>query len=95
MTVVLLVAAGLLLRSYSELRVVDVGFPADGLLVAETPLAPSRYGDVQRRGRFVADVLQRLDGLPGVESAGYVNYLPLTFPGGRSGFQIDSVRHSY
>jgi predicted permease len=89
LTVVLLTAAGLLLRSYSQLSVVDIGFPARGLLVGETPLAPSRYRGTPRRAQFVADVLQRLQALPGVESAGYVNYLPMTFPGGFNGFAIE------
>ena len=89
LTVVLLTAAGLLLRSYSQLSVVDIGFPAGGLLVGETPLSPLRYRGTPRRAQFVADVLQRFETLPGVESAGYVNYLPMTFPGGRNGFAIE------
>jgi putative ABC transport system permease protein len=89
MTVVLLIAAGLLLRSYAELSAVEIGFPAEGLLVAETPLSPARYADSPRRPDFVASVLGRLEGMPGVRSAGYVNYLPLTFPGGKAFFLVE------
>jgi predicted permease len=89
LTVVLLIAAALLLRSYATLSRVEMGFPRGGLLVAETPLAPARYGDSARRVQFVAAVLERIERTPGVVSAGYVNYLPLTFPGGRIGFLIE------
>ena len=89
MTVVLLVAAALLLRSYAELTAVDIGFRAEGVLVAETPLSPAKYGDPSRRSAFTAQVVERLESLPGVRSAGFVNYLPLTFPGGRSAFLIE------
>jgi len=89
MTVVLLVAAGLLLRSYAAVESVELGFPSQGLLVAETPMSPSRYGEGPRRAALVSAVLDRVGQLPGVVSAGYVNYLPLVFKGGRVGFTID------
>ena len=82
LTVVLLAAAGLLLRSYTAVLAVDPGFPADHLLLAETPLAPSKYGDFARRTELVRRVLERVRELPGVESAGYVNLAPLVFKGG-------------
>jgi predicted permease len=84
LTVVLLAAAGLLLRSYAAVLAVDPGFRADHLLLAETPLSPSKYGDFARRTQFVRGVLERVRALPGVASAGYVNLAPLVFKGGRA-----------
>ena len=86
LTVVLLAAAGLLLRSYARLLDVDPGFRPDHLLVAETSWSPSKYGDAPSRRAFFADVLERTRALPGVTSAGYVTNPPLTFLGGRAFF---------
>jgi predicted permease len=84
LTVMLLAAGGLLLRSYTAVLAVDPGFPADRLLVADTPLAPAKYAAPERRDAFYRSVLERVTGLPGVTSAGYVNAPPLIFKGGRS-----------
>jgi putative ABC transport system permease protein len=84
LTVVLLAGAGLLLRSYQAVLAVDPGFDADGLLLAETALAPSQYADPADRDAFYRRVLERVAALPGVESAGYTGYAPLMFEGGRA-----------
>jgi predicted permease len=84
LTVVLLAAAGLLLRSYASLLAVDPGFRPDHLLIAETRLSPSKYGDGARRRAFYAGVLERTRALPGVSGAGYVTNPPLMFTGGRA-----------
>jgi predicted permease len=83
-TVVLLIGAGLLLRSYAAVLAVDPGFSAEGLLIAETVLPDSRYSNVSDRDAFYSRVLENVRALPGVESAGYTNYAPLMFAGGRS-----------
>jgi putative ABC transport system permease protein len=84
LTVMLLAAAGLLLRSYSRLLDVDPGFRPDRLLVAETDWSPSKYGDAGSRKAFYASVLERTRALPGVTSAGFVTNPPLMFLGGRA-----------
>jgi putative ABC transport system permease protein len=84
LTVVLLAGAGLLLRSYAAVLAVDPGFDADGLLVVDTPLAPTRYASAADRDSFYQRVLERVRALPGVESAGYTNVAPLVIEGGRS-----------
>jgi putative ABC transport system permease protein len=89
-TVVLLAAAGLLLRSYAAVLAVDPGFRADNLLVAETPLALSKYRDaLADRTEFYRRVLERVSALPGVRSAGYVNAAPLVFQYGRAYVSIE------
>jgi putative ABC transport system permease protein len=83
LTLALLTAAGLLLRSYAEILAVDPGFNPRNLLVAETPLSDPRYLEPAARSAFYAGVLERVRVLPGVVDAGYVNFAPLTFDGGR------------
>jgi putative ABC transport system permease protein len=89
MTMVLLISAGLLLRSYQKLSAVNIGFPVHDLIVAETPLSSRRYARGARRDAFVGAVLQRVRSQPGVTAAGYVSHSPLSFPGGRQGIAID------
>jgi predicted permease len=88
-TVVLLAAAGLLLRSYAAVLAVDPGFRADNLLVVETTLAPSKYRDLAARNDFYGRVLERVSGLPGVTSAGYVNLPPIVFKGGAAYVSVE------
>jgi putative ABC transport system permease protein len=89
LTIVLLVAAGLLLRSYANVLAVPPGFDPSHLLLAETVLSPSKYGAIEARTAFYAQVLERVRALQGVSAAGYVNYPPLTTKGGRSAFVVE------
>jgi predicted permease len=88
-TVVLLIAAGLLLRSLANLRAVNPGFGTSNILVVETVLSPSKYAAFPARSRFVGEVLDRVAGLPGVLKAGYTNFVPFGMKGGRAGFIIE------
>ena len=89
LTIMLLVAAGLLLRSYANVLAVPPGFQPSGLLIAETLLSPQKYDTLAARSAFYNSVLDRVRALPTVTSAGYVNYPPLTFKGGRSSYLIE------
>jgi predicted permease len=89
LTVVLLVCAGLLLRSYGAIGAVDLGFPTGGIVIAQTPLPPSRYENAPQRAAFVEGVLANVERIPGVVSAGFVSFPPLVFKGGRTGFRIE------
>jgi predicted permease len=84
LTVVLLVAAGLLLRSYANVLAVDPGFNPHNLLVVETSLSPSKYQQIDRRDAFYRAVADRVRAIPGVTAAGFANYPPLVFKGGRA-----------
>jgi predicted permease len=83
LTVVLLAAAGLLLRSYAAVLAVDPGFKSDHLLLVETGLSSTKYGELAARTDFYGRVLERVNALPGVTSAGFVNIPPLVSKGGR------------
>jgi putative ABC transport system permease protein len=78
LSLVLLVGAGLLIKSFMRLREVDPGFDAKNLLT--TSLTPSRakYPDAERQNNFYREVLGRIQSLPGVDAAGYVDPLPLS-----------------
>ena len=89
MTVVLLVAAGLLLRSYTKVLAVEPGFNPQHVLLAETVLPPSKYRALESRKAFYDGVLERVAALPGVTRAAYANYPPLTFKGGRAFLSIE------
>jgi predicted permease len=77
LSVILLVTAGLLLRSFQTLQHVDLGFTKDRVLVADTVYAvrDDVSEDLQTRSRFYADVLDRLRAVPGVRAASGVAFL--------------------
>jgi predicted permease len=78
LAVVLLVGAGLLLKSFVRLLEVDPGFRFERRLAFELQLPDSDYGDDARKDAFYRSLLERLDALPGVLSAGAVTGLPLS-----------------
>jgi putative ABC transport system permease protein len=79
--VVLLVGAGLLLRSFSGLQRVDPGFRADGALTMNLRLPDARYGEDAQQIAFWRELMPRIEALPGVAHAGAV--FPLPLGGGR------------
>jgi len=89
LTIVLLAAAGLLLRSYTQLRHVQPGFHAGGVLIAETVLSPASYTTPERRIGYYQSVLAQASRLPGVVSAAFSSFAPLMMKGGRMAFLID------
>jgi putative ABC transport system permease protein len=95
LSVVLLVATGLLARTVWELSHVPLGFRPDGVMVLRTSLpisSDSRYRDFTVRSRFYRSVLDRVTAIPGVISAGYTTYLPLTDAGGTSSLIIEGAQ---
>ena len=76
-SVVLLVSAGLLLRALLNVRSVDPGFRAEGVLTMQTPLPMPKYAKTPTREAFYAHVLTGLRALPGVTDAAFVSYLPM------------------
>ena len=74
---VLLVGAGLLVRSFDRLLRVEPGFRTDGLLTARLLLPRTRYGEEPRQAAFLEQLVDRLSGLPSVTSAAVVSDAPL------------------
>jgi putative ABC transport system permease protein len=81
-SVVLIVCVGLLGQALLAVQKVDPGFVATNLLTMRTALPVAKYGQTDTRMRFYSQVLDRVHALPGVVSASYISFLPMTFRGG-------------
>ncbi len=77
LAVVLLASAGLLIRSFIRLQQVDRGFNTDNELTMVVRLPQARYPEDAQVVLFFNQANERLRNLPGVRSAGMVNFLPL------------------
>jgi predicted permease len=77
LSLVLLVGAGLLTRSFLSLLKTDPGFNPDHVMTMNLVLPAAKYKDQPARAAFYNDLVQRVKTQPGVESAAVVNYLPL------------------
>jgi putative ABC transport system permease protein len=89
MAMLLLVGAGLLLRSFSHMQENPPGFQADHLLVADLPLSLSAYSKPEQRFEFFDRLVERAKSLPGVRSAGAASFLPVSGGGGLLHFNIN------
>jgi predicted permease len=76
LTVVLLVGAGLLLKSYARLRSADIGCVTDNVLTMRIGLPEARYKTHAMSANFFDALLERVRALPGVEAAGLVEAVP-------------------
>jgi putative ABC transport system permease protein len=83
---ILLVGAGLLLRSFVNLMRVELGFEPEHVLTATLDLDPHRYGAPGRGEAFFDEILSRLEKRQGVRAAGVVSFPPLT-----PGFSLTSL----
>jgi putative ABC transport system permease protein len=92
LALVLLVGAGLLLRSFQQLSDVDPGFNTENVLTMRTVLPGTKYQRPEQRRAFYDEVLRRVEGLPGVESAGMISFLPLSFSGMNFAFTVEGSR---
>jgi putative ABC transport system permease protein len=77
LSLVLLIGAGLLLNSFVRLIHVDAGFRTHHVLTMRVTLPGSSYDNMQRTDSFYERLVERVERLPGVESAGLANFLPL------------------
>jgi len=89
LALVLLIGAGLLIRSFSRLQDVKPGFEPSHLLLADVPLSPKAYAQSAQRMEFFDQLLQRTRNLPGVTSAGAALILPVTGSGSVIHFNIE------
>jgi len=89
LAVVLLIGAGLLLHSMWRLQRVDIGFRGENLVTFALSLPDAAYSDDERRVLFYENLLERLQTLPGVRSAGGVSHMPIADSGDVLSFYID------
>jgi putative ABC transport system permease protein len=78
LSIVLLVSAGLLVRTFSALQKIDTGFNADRVLTMTITLPDYRYHDDESKRRFFTNAAEAIARVPGVETAGFVNVLPFS-----------------
>jgi putative ABC transport system permease protein len=77
LTLVCLAATGLVVKSFLNVLHVEPGFRADQILTVDISLSPTRFRTPER-AVFVRSVLERLQTIPGVASAGFINKPPLS-----------------
>ena len=78
LTLVLLVCAGLLIRTVARLRSVDVGFNANNVLTMNIGLPNAKYPKPENVVAFFKEATERIATLPGVKAAGITSVLPLS-----------------
>jgi putative ABC transport system permease protein len=78
LALVLLISSGLLIKSFSRLQQVNLGFSTEKLMTMNISLTGQRFRDPLQVRAFYRDVLEKVKTLPGVESAGTVSNLPLS-----------------
>ncbi len=91
LSLLLLVASGLLLESFVKLRRGDPGFRSDHVLTLGIPVPQTENPDFFRRSQFFQTILERVRALPGVRIAGVTSVLPLTWKSGMAAFLPDGV----
>jgi len=89
LSLVLLTGAGLMIRSLWELRKVQPGFDPHNVLTMTVPMPRNRFSSPSGEINFFQDALTRVRALPGVESAGVIDDLPLNGGGSNQPFTIE------
>lgn len=89
LSLILLVGAGLMIRSFWMLQNVDPGFDASNTLTMSVLLPSTRYSEPQQMLAFHDRVLEQISALPGVVSVGSTTTVPLTGGGSRQPFTIE------
>jgi predicted permease len=90
LSLLLVAAAGLLLRSFAQILKVDPGFRPDNVLTLRIALPDAVYSKPEQVRGFYSELLDRVQRLPGVQSVGAVSALPLSGQGGSGTTTIDS-----
>ncbi|HYP02849.1 MAG TPA: ABC transporter permease [Pyrinomonadaceae bacterium] len=89
LTLVLLVGAGLMIKSFMRLLDVRPGFDPNNLLTMQLSLPDARYSTGERVLSFYGQLEERLKTQPGVEGVGFINYLPMAGSGGTITFVFE------
>jgi predicted permease len=88
MSVILLIASGLLIRAVWRVQSINPGFVPQNVLTLRTALPRPKYDSPVRRGEFYERVLAGVRALPGVQSAGFITGLPMVMTGIITGVEI-------
>jgi putative ABC transport system permease protein len=86
---VLLIGAGLMIRSFMRLQSVNPGFNPENLITLEMQLPENKYADKERQALFQQQLVQRIAQLPGVKAVGTVDNLPFSGNEFNAGLSIE------
>jgi putative ABC transport system permease protein len=89
LSLVLIIGAGLMIKSFLRLQQMNIGFNPDHVLAVSVSLPSSRYPEDRQQVAFFQEALERLQSLPGIQSAGATTGLPLTLDIHGSDFRIE------
>jgi putative ABC transport system permease protein len=78
LSLMLLVGAGLLLKSFVRLLNTNPGFDSNQVVTLDIPLSRQRYNTPEKQAQFFTELIEKTKTLPGVEAVGLVNNLPLS-----------------
>ena len=78
LALILLIGAGLMLKSFVHLQSTNPGFNSDNLLTTQIALPELKYKEADQRTAFFQSVIERVKGLPGVQATGATTSLPLS-----------------
>ena len=88
-SLMLLIGAGLLIRSFVRLRGTEPGFRTDHTVTARISIPPEKYSRDEQVAAFCSRLIGKVREIPGVEDAGMVSYLPLTGRNSSHSFEIE------
>jgi putative ABC transport system permease protein len=91
LSLMLLVSAGLLIRSFLQLVTTNPGFSSDNLLTMSLVVPAAKYKDEPQRVAFYSELVRRVGELPGVELAAAVNHLPLGGSNSSEAFLVEGL----
>ena len=77
LALILLIGAGLMLRSFARVNGLDPGFDARNLLTMQVMLSPTRYAEDSKARAYYDQIIERVQSVPGVESAALSTSVPL------------------
>ena len=89
LALMLLIGAGLLLRSFYRLNMVNPGFAYDHLLSFSLSLPAGKYASPEQRSDFYSDLIRKLSALPGAQSVGLASGLPFGASSWRTRFVVE------
>jgi len=89
LSLVLLVGAGLLIKSFLRLQNIDPGFKPGHLLTMRVDLSAAKAGELHQITSFYQQILEKVQTIPGVQSAGVINLLPIASSGMVAGLTLE------